>query len=189
MIIRQATSEDLKQIADVHFRCFPDSFSTQLGKAQGGVLQQRFYKEYLDEAPELFLVAEDETLASSISIVGFCMGYYLKKNDYMKNFLKHNRFTIILRVAVLLLIGNKAAWKKVLGRFKKSGGFSVVNNNITIDHENTSDLLSICVLQEYRGGGDGSEINRMLSRNIKKKEAKNMSFDSSCRQWQRFALL
>lgn len=60
--IRQATSEDLKQVADVHFRCFPDSFSTQLGKGQQGSLQQKFYQEYLKDVPELFFVAEDETL-------------------------------------------------------------------------------------------------------------------------------
>lgn len=60
--IRQATLDDLEQIAKVHFQCFPDSFSTYLGKGRHGYLLQKFYQEYLDDAPELFLVAEDDTL-------------------------------------------------------------------------------------------------------------------------------
>ena len=38
IIVRQAIEQDLKQIADVHIKCFPDSFSTQLGKARGGAI-------------------------------------------------------------------------------------------------------------------------------------------------------
>lgn len=152
MIIRQATAEDLKQVADVHIQCFPDSFSTQLGKAHGGFLQEKFYQEYYNDVPELFLVAEDDTLSEG-RIIGFCMGYYLNKNDYMKNYLKHNLIQIVLRTLFLLLIGNGAAWEKLKSRFTKSGVFSVVNDDIKVVNEETGDLLSICVLPDYRGCG------------------------------------
>jgi len=42
MVVRQATKNDLKQIADVHIQCFPDSFSTQLGKSGGGIYSNAF---------------------------------------------------------------------------------------------------------------------------------------------------
>lgn len=64
-MIRQATKKDLKAIANVHIKCFPDSFSSKLGE----ILLTRFYNEYLSVVPELFLVAENDAQ----EIVGFCM--------------------------------------------------------------------------------------------------------------------
>lgn len=157
MIIRHATAEDLKWVSNVHIRCFPDSFSTHLGKARGGALQRKFYEEYYKDVPELFLVAEDDTLPQK-KIVGFCMGYYLDKGNYMDRFIKNNLFSVMMRTVFLLLTANKAAWKKLTSRFSKSGVFSVVNEDISVVNEDSGDLLSICVLPEYQGCGAAQHL-------------------------------
>ena len=171
MIIRQATLNDLKRISDVHFQCFPNSFSTQLGKANSGVLQQKFYQEYIKDVPELFFVAEDETLPPPERVIGFCMGYYLEKNEYMKNFLFHNFFIIALRMGILLFSGSKEAWKKILGRFRKKDFFSVVNN-ITVLAKEAGDLLSICVLENYRGCGVAQQLIEKFEDKLREKNRK-----------------
>ena len=172
MIIRHATLNDLKRIADVHFKCFPNSFSTQLGKANSGVLQQKFYQEYIKDVPELFFVAEDETLPPPERVIGFCMGYYSEKNEYMKNFLLHNSLLIALRMSILLFSGSKVAWKKVLGRFKKKDIFSVVNDDMTFLAEEIGDLLSICVLSNYRGCGIAQQLIEKFEEELRKKNRK-----------------
>lgn len=164
MNIRHATYEDLKQIANVHITCFPDSFSTQLGKFQNGMLQQSFYLEYLKAVPELFLVAEDE----NSKIIGFCMGYYLDKNDYMKKYFRNNFLKISFRSLWLLLSGNKAAWQKISSRFKKSETFKIVNDDFKFSNENAGDLLSICVLPEYRGQGAAQLLIEKYQEALKK---------------------
>ena len=170
--IRQATSEDLKQVADVHFRCFPDSFSTQLGKGQQGSLQQKFYQEYLKDVPELFFVAEDETLPPPERIVCFFMGYYLEKNDYMKEFFNHNLTAIVFRMAFLLITGNRLAWRKIKDRLKKSESFFVVNNDISVIDEQAGDLLSICVLPDYRGSGTAQGLIEKYISTLREKDKK-----------------
>lgn len=92
-MIRQTTIHDLPAVAKVHSVCFPDSYSSQLCKFEntiGGNLLIPFYSEYKDN-PELFWVADDEEKG----IVGFCMGYYMDKDDQMQNFINHNRFKVL----------------------------------------------------------------------------------------------
>jgi len=79
------------------------------------------------------------------------MGYYCEKNDYMKNFFKHNIFQISLRIFILLISGNRQAWKKVKGVFVKEKPFVIVDETIPMKETTTGDLLSICVLPEFRG--------------------------------------
>ena len=104
-MIRQATANDLDEIARVHAKCFPNSFSTALC---GGGLLKAFYNEYLKDVPGLFFVAEDE----QNGICGFCMGYFCEHNEYWKKFLKHNFFRVFFRCIKLALTGNKAFYKK-----------------------------------------------------------------------------
>ena len=156
-MIRQATEQDLTSIANVHIECFPDSFSTRLGKAKffGGVLLTKFYKEYLEKVPELFLVAENDEK----ELQGFCMGYYCEDNNYMKNFFKNNFFGIGLRILWLLLTIDNTAWKKLKGTFKKSNPFEVLNHEVeAIQLTDKVDLLSICVLPQCRGNGMAQEL-------------------------------
>ena len=181
MKIRQAKVEDLGEVANIHIQCFPESFSTHLGKHKNGLLQQKFYQEYYNDAPELFLVAEDDTLPEN-SIVGFCMGYYLNQNDQMKRYLKKNFFSIVLRTAWLLLIGNKAAWAKVKARLFRPKNFSQINN-ISISDQETGDLLSICVLPNYRGSGAAQQLieryQQILIENKKKNCLLTVSVDNA----------
>ena len=156
-MIRQATIHDLPAIAKVHSICFPDSYSSQLCKLKnvigGGNLLVSFYREYLNDNPELFWVADDEDKG----IVGFCMGYYMDKDDQMRNFMKHNRFKVLWKTLLLMLSGNKQTWAKMLARFKhkpSQSDWTIVNaRNEHILNDQRGDLLSVCVIPEGRGKG------------------------------------
>jgi ribosomal protein S18 acetylase RimI-like enzyme len=148
-MIRQATENDLDQIAIVHRACFPDSLSTKLGRLQS------FYKEYMTTSPELFLVAVDD----QEKIVGFCMGYYMENGGFMKNYLKKNLLQLSLKMIRLLTTGNKAAWKKMVSKFSKQGQFEITDKQFsTFSQEKIGDLLSICVLPECHGNGMANEM-------------------------------
>lgn len=116
-MIRLARREDLKEIVRVHTICFPDSFSTALGSGRGGRLLCSYYKEYLDDNPELFLVSEND-----VGINGFCMGYLMEKNDYTKLFIRQNFFNIVIRIFNLLIHRDKRAWNKIKSLNKKTEG-------------------------------------------------------------------
>lgn len=109
-MIRQATFDDLPNIAKIHMECFPENFSTKLGKKRNGFLLSKFYEEYMLDAPELFLVAEEKNK----KIIGFCMGYYGDRTQQKKRFLKNNFFRISFRMITLLIKGDKLAWKKLI---------------------------------------------------------------------------
>ena len=170
-MIRQATLNDLPAIARVHRVCFPDSYSSQLSlfKSQigGGNLLETFYMEYMNDNPDLFVVADDE----NSGIVGFCMGYYMDKDDQMQNFLYKNRLRILWKTFLLLLIGNKQAWNKIISRLKHKPDISdwtIVNNKYeSIKNEERGDLLSVCVLPECRGKGYAQDMMNLYLRAMK----------------------
>lgn len=153
MIIRKVNNSDLKNIVTVHQKCFPDSYSSQLNKYQWfiGSLHEQFFKEFLNDCSEIFLVCEVNN-----TIVGYCMGYYMDKNDQISNFFKKNRLSLGLKTIFLLLLGNKPTWNKVLSKFDKSNkeNWEILNSrNEHILDDERGDLLSICILPEYRGSG------------------------------------
>lgn len=144
-MIREASEKQLGRIAEVHAVCFPNSFSTKLGEKNR--LLECLYKEYLKDNPELFLVAVNK----HDEIIGFCMGYYCEKNNHQRMFLKNNFKDIFLRMAWLLISGNRLAWRKMM-TFLKKDRIVLLNNSFSdITNEQRGDLLSICVLPEYRG--------------------------------------
>lgn len=148
-MIREAKLEDLEQIVKVHIRCFPDSFSTQLGEK----LLEKFYLEYLKEIPDLFLIAEEDS-----NIVGFCMGYLCEDNEYMKKFLKHNFIAISIRCLKLLLSRNTCMILK-LRQMKKKENPDILERNINNAPQNQKgDLLSLCVIPRYRGTGIAQQL-------------------------------
>ena len=157
---RKAQKEDLPQIANVHAKCFPDSYSTQLSKGcafNNNNLLSLFYYEFYHDNPELFIVAEDNN-----TIVGFCMGYYMDKDNQMENFLRHNRWRVVLKTIKLLLLGNRPTWLKVTSRLRKKTKddiWVVVNNKYEyIGDSLRGDLLSVCVLPEFRGKGYAQDL-------------------------------
>lgn len=162
IIVRSARKEDLKFISVIHTKCFPDSFLTSLATIEkiidGSDLISLFYKEFFEDNPELFVVAED----SNYGIVGYCMGYYMDKDYQMKNFIKHNRFELLYKTCILLLKGNRAAWMKVLARLNRNTDdnvWRIVDNRYeTLGNDLRGDLLSICVLPDFRGKGYAQEL-------------------------------
>ena len=117
-----------------------------------------FYLEYMKDNPELFVVADDEEKG----IVGFCMGYYMDKDDQMQNFLHNNRIKVIWKTMLLMLAGNKPTWNKVLARFKHRPSVSdwvIVNDKYEqILNSQRGDLLSVCVLPDCRGKGYAQDM-------------------------------
>ncbi len=151
MNIRKAKIEDLPNIAEVHIRCFPKSFSTQLGKS----LLNRFYEEYMKGNPELFLVADN----NEGELVGFCMGYLCKQNTFMRDFLHNNALRVICRCMVLAVTGNKFLYEKIGKVIKKHEEFNIIEPEyMRYSADETGDLLSICVLSEERGSGVAQQL-------------------------------
>jgi len=161
-MIRLATKDDINEVTRVHARCFKDSYSSQLANLQGvmggGNLLTSFYEEYLNDAPELFHVACDE----DGRIVGFCMGYYMDNDVQMQRFLHKNRFPIIWKTILLLILANRQAWHKVLSQIKHKPNVSdwkIINTKYEhIKDNKRGDLLSVCVLPEFRGKGCAQQL-------------------------------
>lgn len=168
-MIRQATIMDLEGIARVHAVCFPESYVTQLSKYKWlcGNLIPEFYREFMNDNPELFVVAED----GDHEIVGFCMGYYMDKDDQMSNFLYKNRIKVVIKSVLLLLTGNKHAWNKITARIKHRPSvedWTIVNNKYEhITNAERGDLLSVCVLPDYRGKRYAQEMMEQYLKHMK----------------------
>lgn len=171
--IRQAKEADIELIAKTHSLCFSHGFTSSLHKLSsklfGGDLAAVFYLEYIKSYPELFIVAETDGM-----IVGFCMGYCLDKKDQVSRFFKKNFFRLLLKVPVLLLIGDKSTWKKVYQVITKSGEKEEVINPLpdNIAQSEISDILSICVLPEYRGLNIASRLLNEFIQTSKDKQCK-----------------
>ena len=152
-MIRTASEKDLTDIVQIHRICFPESFTTAMGK----YLLMRYYNVFMTKNPELFLVSEKDT--DSKMLTGFCMGYYGENSGCTKQFIKENRFLFALRVLFLLLIGNCAAWKRVVGVIQKKRGTVTLNELFcSFSHKDSGELLSICVLPDQRGSGTASQL-------------------------------
>ena len=154
MTVRNAAPEDLDGIAKVHAACFPDSFSTHLGRAHGFRLLKKFYSLYLKSVPELFLVAEN----GDGKMIGLCMGYYCEDNTYMKRYLKENFFAVSFRMFLLLLCGDRTAWRKIRSVFEKNETKLITEEFEYITDDRRGDLLSVCVVVEERGKGTAQAL-------------------------------
>lgn len=173
-MIRQANINDLDGISRVHATCFPDSYVTQLSKHKwlGGSLLPEFYKIFMVDNPELFIVADDE----NNGIVGFCMGYYMDKNDQISRFMKNNRLLIGIKTLFLLFCGNRQTWNKMISRIKHKPSVSdwiIVNTKYeSYGNNQRGDLLSVCVLPDFRGKQYAQEMMDMYLQSLKNKGKK-----------------
>ena len=115
-----------------------------------------FYQEYLNDAPELFHVACDK----DGRIIGFCMGYYMDNDAQMQRFLHKNKLSLIWKTILLLLSVNRPAWHKVISKLRRtSAEWEIVNTKYEcITNNKRGDLLSVCVLPEYRGRGYAQQL-------------------------------
>lgn len=152
MQYRIAIVNDLKQIAQVHIACFPHTMWDFLGQE----LVQNFYEEYLRENP-LFVVATDNE-----TIIGFCMGYKVP-TQARTLFMQKNRMKLIKRIMIGLLTFNKLVIDRCLKAIKPHRSANPIKAE--------GDLLSICVLDEYKGRGVAQQLikrfeEELLSMNI-----------------------
>lgn len=150
-MIRNIRDKDLREVALIHKACFSDHFASHLCIDKECFLLQQFYKELYELNSDYFIVSEEYG-----TVNGFCVGYRMSRDNFMKNFIKHNRFRVGLHTLRLLICFDKVAWMKVKRQFIKSARpkFEVINHQYDyIPKDQTADLLSICVLHEYRGKG------------------------------------
>lgn len=171
--IRKAKETDIGLISKTHSICFRHGFTSSLHKLNykcfGGDLAAAFYLEYLKDFPELFIVAD-----ASGTVVGFCMGYCLNRRDQLSRFIKSNTARLFLKVPMLLLMGDKSTWKKVYQVITKSGEKEEVINPLpeNIAQSEISDILSICVLPEYRGLNIATRLINEFLQTSKDKQCK-----------------
>ena len=146
---RLATLADIPAIAKVHLTCFPDSMWAFLGET----LIRAFYSEYIQEQ-NIFVVAEEDH-----SLIGFCMGYE-RPSKARERFMQKNKKTLIRRVMIGLLTCNKLVYAKCLDNFlPKSKSYEATQKG---------DLLSICVLPDFRGKGIADALVRHFEEILRK---------------------
>lgn len=162
-MVRQATIEDLEAVANIHMTCFPGTVTSSLGKLWNGRIVVDYYKEYFNDCPELFLVAEND----SREVVGFCMGYKLECGNIDKRLIKHDMFKLLIGYCYLLLTGDKECWRKVKSIFKRGSNTKreIYTIGPAIDHipdTDKAELFTIGLFEDYRGGGIWKEFNLEL---------------------------
>ena len=149
---RDATESDLNRIADLHIACFKGTFIAYWGAN----LIARYYQKFLAEGGPFVLAFDDDNL------VAFCMGYYDGSNA-RNAFLQENKFRLALRMLVLCLSFNKLVLKKcwnfVFGA-KKNGEQDAKKVKAE------ADLLSICVMDTYRGKGISVELVKQFESRV-----------------------
>ena len=139
-------------VAALHRECFEGTFIAYWGKS----LIARYYQKYLEEGGPFVLTFDGDKL------VAFCMGYY-EGSSARNVFLKENKIRLALRLAVLCLSLNKLVQKKCWHYF-----FGASNNDSASRSKvkAEADLLSICVLSEYRGQGISIELLRQFENRV-----------------------
>lgn len=144
---RNATFDDMNEVAKVHILTQPEYFTSTLGEA----LLEKFYTEYLKE-DDLFVLAIDE---ETNRIVGFCMGHYCGSHAERSWEQKYKK-QIIRRLFLKCLQLNRLALSRTFRRLK---GLVVKNHNSSKPKvEYFWHLLSLGVLKEYRGQHIGSAL-------------------------------
>lgn len=154
--IRQANVNDIGDIVETHIECFPDSYSSSIGKN----LLSKYYLNYLINYPDLFLIALDNE-----KVVGFVMGYLCGTKNLANNFVKTHLFSLLVRSIARLLVFDKRVWRKIIR--KKNDVLFVDEQFSLIDDSLKGDLLSICLLDKYRGNDVASSLEKMFCERVK----------------------
>lgn len=145
IITRVATSKDMKNIVEVHKKCFPNSFSSLLPSH----LLAAYYEEYLNK-DGMFVVAEDKDGL----LIGFCMGYKVGTTA-QSDFLEKNKiqlFKVIIRQLLKFnILAIKSCTKFIQSKIvvfirSKFGTANVLQSTAA-----QGELLSICVVDEWKG--------------------------------------
>lgn len=145
--IRKARKEDLPGIAAVHIECFPDYFSTKMGKK----ILSSYYGKYLETDPDLFFIAYDN---EQNKVIGLTNGYVSGDGrSSREEFISANKWGLIFRILLMLVKCDKVVWKKVIEILKSKKKTVKTENNQQQNKPKKKKigLLSICVKKEYRG--------------------------------------
>lgn len=158
-MVRQAKIEDLAAVAEIHMACFPGTVTSSLGKLWNGRIVVDYYKEYFNDCPELFLVAEND----SGEVVGFCMGYKLEAGNIDKRLIKHDLLRLALGYCYLLITGDKECWRKIRSLFKRENNtqsdIRIIEPNLDfVPNIDKVELFTIGLFDGYRGGGFGKDL-------------------------------
>lgn len=137
IIYRDASVEDMPEVARVHIATQTEYFTSTLGAD----LLTKFYTEFLN-TDHLFVIACDDMTGR---IVGFCMGNYYT-SDAEKNWEKKYKKQIVGRLFIKCLQFNKLAISRVINRLE-----GLVTGKKVMRDKYYSHLLSLGVLSEYRG--------------------------------------
>ena len=134
------------EVASVHILTQPEYFTSTLGSD----LLSKFYTEYLNEE-DLFIIAIDD---ETDRIVGFCMGNYFGCKAEKKWEQKYKK-EIMKRLAIKCLQLNRLALSRSFRRVK---GYLKKQKNNGNPEKYFSHLLSLGVLEEYRGNHIASTL-------------------------------
>lgn len=158
IITRIATNKDLKNIVDVHKKCFPNSFTSLWPEN----LLAAYYKEYLNE-DKLFIVAEN----NDGLLIGFCMGYKIGTTA-QRNFFRKNTIQLFNTTTKLLLKFNSLAINSftsfVLSKLGKANVQSIAAQG---------DLLSICVVDGWKGTSCAAQMLQHFEQLLMERSIKN----------------
>ncbi len=123
----------------------------------GDSLLAKYYHEFLIENPTLFVGAFDRE-----QMVGFCMGY-MRPSRARARFEKKNAIKLSFKLLGMCFDKNSGVAERIKGKLKSM--FSRKNNKASDSSEvqnktdsEPADLLSTCVLPEYRGMGVSTEL-------------------------------
>ncbi len=138
--LRRANESDLEGIARAHIECFPGYFLTSLGRD----LLSKYYREYLREGAPFF-VAQDRS-----RIIGFAMGY-VQGSSARHRFERSYCLPLAGKLLHRCLCGDRRALGRIWGAMKSIMG----RNRLPVGQIDihVGNLLSVCVLEEYRGAG------------------------------------
>lgn len=158
-MIRQARIEDLAAVAKVHMACFPGTVSARIGTLWNGKIVVEYYREYFNDCPELFLVAEND----SGKVIGFCMGYKLESGNIDKRLVKHHVLKLLIGYLYLLILGDKECWRKIksiIKRNKKDRALPIVLEHFidNIPDKEKVELFTIGLYEDYRGKTYGKNL-------------------------------
>lgn len=148
---RRASMSDLSLISDVHLKCFPDSFSSKFGR----YLLSNYYGEFIKEGAPFFVAIYNS------DIIGFCMGYY-SGTCAKDNFVKKNILRLLIKSLKLFIynerwtvIKNFLYYVRLYNPIKKRHIKDLPSH---AQNGKDADLLSICVIERYRGCGVSTSL-------------------------------
>ena len=143
--IESANAAEIRAIAELHTRAFPQFFLTQLGVSFLSTL----YKGYVEDENSGILLADEQG-----GLIGF-LAYSNNYPQFYKNLIRYH-LPKFAACAALAAIRHPSFIKRLLRAFKKSGS--------VVKQEQYVELASICVEPTAEGKGVGSALIDALKR-------------------------